>query len=77
MLISGKDRSIVSWDQLLKSGNRIFIGSGAALCVITLLYLQAAEVLHVWNTVIFFGILLFLSLFRLSVRRSQGVSEIH
>ena len=54
-----------------------FIGAGVALCVITLLYLQAAEVLHVWNTVIFFGILLFLLLFRISVRRSQGVSETH
>ena len=52
-----------------------FIGSGVALAVITLLYLQAAQVLHVWNTMIFFGILVFLLLFRLSVHRSQRASE--
>jgi len=42
-------------------------GTGIAISLVTLLSLQGKGILNLWNTLIFFGILVFLFLFKLSL----------
>ncbi len=51
------------------------LGFTTSCIVLALLYLQSKAVLNTWNIIIFFGILIFLSLFKLSLHFSENVTQ--